>query len=382
MRIPGLLAALLLLALPASPALGETKSYEVHGQVTEITPGAVDPTSSLASLGVHVSSTATLDYTVDLSTPVGLAGTPTVYFGPVTSLTLTIGSWSATGVDLSSDMDNITVANSTIDLLVVSTRTTDTNLLLKQSDIGLETVALSLSDGDGHSIDDQSLDQDPAAFPSGSIAVSGPNGTIHIMVTPGGGSPSGDASAKCRGAQLSAAAKMCQASFKCLAKHAKAPDKDPENAVVEACRGKADTAFLGAFSKALMAAERKGLSCGTQDSAITALEDLDGAISDQNDEAAAITPPNSTVISGWLTAAGTACSAGLRAEASNAAKPSEPKRAAARAKARAKLDASDQMLVDKAVSKGVTFDPAPDVTGFGDDLDHRIDATAAELNGD
>jgi len=144
-------------------------------------------------------------------------------------------------------------------------------------------------------------------------------------------------------------------------------------------RGQSHRLFILAFAKAQTAAEKKGLACSPGDFAIGQASNLMTRLNGISDEVDAITPPNASVQSAWLGAAGAACSAGLRAEAANAKKPSQAKLDQARAKAHDKLVTTAGKAVSKAEQKGVMFDPEPDPSGFADSVDQLIDETAAAL---
>jgi hypothetical protein len=151
-------------------------------------------------------------------------------------------------------------------------------------------------------------------------------------------------------------------------------------AKVEACVGKTNQTFLTALSKAEAAAQKKGLSCAPNDFALQQLTDLDARVDGLFDAAdAALTPSNATVENAWLGAAGAACSAGLKAEAANAKKPSAAKLDEARAKAHDKLVSTAGKAVTKAEKKGGAFDPEPDANSFADSVDQAIDDTTAAL---
>jgi len=97
--------------------------------------------------------------------------------------------------------------------------------------------------------------------------------------------------------------------------------------------------------------------------------------------AATISPPAPALLASWYTAAGAMCSVAAKAEAKNISKPSPTSLDQARATARAKLTAAANKAIAKAESKGVTFDPAPDVAAFVAKIDALIDDLVSEVDG-
>jgi hypothetical protein len=96
----------------------------------------------------------------------------------------------------------------------------------------------------------------------------------------------------------------------------------------------------------------------------------------------AIDPEVPAVNSAWLTGAGTMCSAGIKAESANAAKPNAPKLSQARSTARSKLIMAATKAVANAEKKGPIYDPDPSAPDFADSIDSLIDSVSTELNGD
>jgi hypothetical protein len=182
-------------------------------------------------------------------------------------------------------------------------------------------------------------------------------------------------------AQLGAAGALCKSTLTCLAAHEKAPAKDPGGVKLDTCRTKADAKFVAAWDKAAAAAASKGLTCRTIDSGATAVAHVDHAVDEVLALADTINPPEPALVSSWLVAAGSACSAAAKAESKNVTKPDPAKLAQLRASADAKLAAAAQKAIDKAKKKGVVFDPEPDISAFVASIDALVDEIASEVNG-
>jgi hypothetical protein len=273
---------------------------------------------------------------------------------------------------------------SAADQLFVSTRGTDTSLVVRGNS-GPLILSLQFNDLAGTASNGQALDQDPSRYPILTGAATGPDGQIYFELAPAGGGGGGhtkDPKASCHAARLTAAATLCQAKFECLAKRAKAPQKDPQSDVLHACTAKADTRFLTAFGKAGDAAARKGLQCPLSVSGDVARQVVTNLVAFSQAWVDSVTPATPALGGAWLGGAATACGAGLKAEAKHASKPDAPKLATARQKADDKLTAAAAKAVDKAEHKGVVFDPDPPVASFVDSVDDAIDGASSALGDD
>jgi hypothetical protein len=377
------LPAIVGLLLSANHAWGA--DYHVVGEVVNAVP-------ALAAYGVTPGAAVDVTWTVDLSTPAtSVSPAPdnkSDYHGAVDWVLIQIGTWQAVRLAPAMgqiDQGIVSVADDsggTLDLLHLSTPGTDNDLVLRGVG-GVLVLSLDFYAPDGSASSNQGLDQDPSRYPIGVGSAIGTNGyvTFRFGDGGGGGGGSGDPTARCTAAHLGAAAKLCQARFKCESAFAKDPSKDPLGDRFEACVQKSEAAFSSAYTKALLTAASKGLSCASTAPAVdvrSALGEriLVGVLA----EVRAIAPAHAPLVTSWLGAAGTACAAGLKAEAKNAAKPDAGALAAARDKASDKLEAAAQKALDKAA--GVDFlHPLPDVPGLVEAVDALIDETAADSTG-
>jgi hypothetical protein len=249
----------------------------------------------------------------------------------------------------------------------------------------LLNLSLAFTAASGGASSDRSLDQDPSRYPIGTGSALGAGGGVYFTIDAaggGGGHGTADPTAKCRKAQLTSGAKLCQSELKCLATYAKNSAKPDALLKSVACVTKAKNAFTSSYDKAAAAAAKKGLQCGTTDTAATLSGSLDARIGTVVSKVNDVDPEYLPLKSSWLGGAGTACGAGLRAEATNAAKPDAAKLAKARQKATDNLTSTANKAVDKAVKKGISFTTPPDVTGFVESVDSLIDDTSSDLNGD
>jgi T5SS/PEP-CTERM-associated repeat protein len=181
----------------------------------------------------------------------------------------------------------------------------------------------------------------------------------------------------CQASQLKALAKLCDQRFGCEAKHAKAPDGDPQGEKLAACLDKADAAFGKAFDKAGAKAAKQGEACGlggvaAEAAALVAApaEALAEEILAGVDEADG---DDGALRAALLGEAGDLCARLLRADARQIRKPDAAKRTAARAKAGATFDTKTAKALEKASQKGVVYDGL--AAG-------EIAAAAGELAGD
>ncbi len=366
-----------------SASLAQAQSYHVVGEVLNAVP-------ALAPYGVTPGAQVDVTWTVDLSTPAsGVSGPPdnkSDYQGALDFLLIQIGTWTAVRVAPPMgqiDQGIVSVADASggpLDLLHIATPGTDNDLVLHGPALGgVLVLSLDFYALNGGASSNQSLDQDPNLYPLGVGSAIGANGYVTFSLNGDGGSGggSGDPTATCDSAHLGAGAKMCQSQFKCQSSYAKAPDKDPGADRLDACLDAAGQTFTAAYNRALVAAAGDGLTCGTTAPAFDLRVAIAERVEEIVDDVNVITPAHAPLVSGWLGAAGSACGAGLKAEATNAAKPDASKLAQARDKASDKLEGA----AGKA-GKGVVFDPPLDVGAFVDSVEAMIDETAEELSGD
>ena len=365
-----------------STSLAQAQSYHVVGEVINAVP-------ALATYGVTPGAQVDVTWTVDFSTPAsGVSGPPdnkSDYQGALDFVLIQIGTWQAVRVAPQMgqiDQGIVSVADNSggsLDLLHIATPGTDNDLVLHGPAVGgVLILSLDFYALNGGASSNQSLDQDPDLYPLGVGSAIGANGYVTFSLNgSGSGGGSGDPTATCDSAHLGAGAKMCQSQFKCQSSYAKAPDKDPGGNKRDDCMDAAGQTFTAAYNQALVTAAGDGLTCGTTAPAFDLRVAITERVEEIVDDANAITPAHAPLVSGWLGAAGTACGAGLKAEATNAAKPDAGKLAQARAKASDKLEGA----AGKA-GKGVVFDPPLDVAGFVDSVDAVIDETAGDLSGD
>jgi hypothetical protein len=356
--------------------------YTLVGKVTAAVP-------ALAGYGVTAGARVDVTWTVDLSTPVTTQSpapdNKSDYQGAIDFLVIQIGTWQAVLIAPPILGQNIvSVADASggpLDLLHVSTPGTDENHELHGVS-GPLVLSLDFYAPNGGASSDQGLDQDPNSYPIGSGSAFGPGGYVTFSFNTSGssGGGSGDPTAKCVTTQMKSAAAMCQSQFKCQASFAKAPLRDPGATKRDDCVDKAGQKFTAAYNKAAVTAAGKGLTCGTTapaaDVRVAIAARVEGVVADVG----AITLVYPPLVSSWLTAAGAACGAGLKAEAADAAKPNPTKLAAARAKGTDKLTSTASKAVLAAQKKQIVFDSPPDVPAFVESVDALIDDTAAQLD--
>ena len=379
--------AFLLLAFAwTDPAGAATKSYHVTGRVLHVLAGlGGDHTGALHDLGVSEGATVQVDYTLELSTPGSQdAADQTHYTGAIAELKLQIGSWTASRSDAVVAMQNLVSVsdNASADILYLTAPGDDTNhVMLGDPNLAPELVLSLQFVGSASASNGQALDQNPNKYTTLVGAATGTYGQVYFEFKPGsgGGGSTKDPKAACHTARLNAAAALCQSRFQCLARRAKAPEKDPASAVLNACTAKADGKFLTAFDKAGVGAERKHLQCPLSVSGDVARMVIGNLVAFSAVRADAVTPPTPALESSWLGAAASACGAGIKAEGKNSAKPDASKLAVARQKGRDKLGTAAGKAVEKAEKKGVVFDPDPDVPGFVGSVDDAIDGAANAL---
>ncbi|HTO52335.1 MAG TPA: hypothetical protein VMR50_03030 [Myxococcota bacterium] len=389
MRLSVLAAVLSLAAASAAPAA--TQSYRLNGRVTGVR-GAAE--NALKGLGVKKDALVQIHWTVELSTPVhdtNPAVNSTNYWATnasngITAFTVQIGSWTATGVDpappstfLPVNVVGITGPSALEgpgDRMDLSRSAMDTNGLINLDDANFAEIVINLSAPAGGASTSNALgDQTPSKYLASTGYVVGSGGEVDFAI------PGPDATQKCRASQLASAATLCQSSLKCLAAHAKAPDKDPMGTKRDACLDKARTKFVAAFDKAAAGAASRGLGCGTEEDGAALDADFDSAQAHVVAIADAVQPPDAPVLSSWYSGGASMCSTGLKAESKDASKPTPGKVERVREDARIKLTVAAGKAVDAAQKKGVTFDPAPDVAGLVESIDLLIDDLANAING-
>jgi hypothetical protein len=382
-RWPTAIAALALGLASSGSAGASTVAYHLDGKVTRIMGSAQ---SGLAALGVTQGAAVSIDWEVDLATPIHVHNEPThtnVYDDAIVTFTIQIGTWTATGVTPSGlNLNTVTIGNqASADTMDLERSGADTGSLVTGSNPDGSKLSVNLFDPNGTAGTSENLgDQNPSLYLSSTGSVVGTNGEVAFAI-PGTTNPVGDPTAKCRAAQIAAAGTLCQSTFKCLTAFSKAPDKDPGSVKLEACENKAGATFLVSYDKAAATAAKKGLSCGTSEPGATLVADFNDAIGDVVTVVDSVEPNVPALVSSWFTDAGAMCSTIEKAIAKNATKLDPVKLGAARAKARAKLIVLADQAIAKAESKGVVFAPEPDVTAFADSIDALIDDVVNELNG-
>jgi hypothetical protein len=388
------LAAVGLVLLAAYPARvgAATASYHLDGRFTRALGAALGQ----FTFGDAVS----IDWTVDLSIPAH-SETPLnftkEYIGNITAFKIQVGSWIAEGGDPGVPLNKIDIrddandpnAQDNMDMFRSGTDTP--NLITGSAPNGAQLIIHLFAPGGGASTSNFLGDQTPSLYPDSTGTVFGPDGEVDFAIPGIAPPPPPDPTVKCRSAQIASAAALCNATFACLSTRAKATAKalakDPGGLVLEACLEKARTKFVASFDKATAAAAKKGLSCGTTEAGATFVSHFDAAVDDVvaivDDVVAVdtIKPQLPAFKSGWYTAAKAMCNTVAKAESKDVKKPSPTKLSELRAAARTKLTLAVNKAIATAESKGVVFDPEPDVTAFLDSIDALIDDIVDELNG-
>jgi hypothetical protein len=366
-----------------SASRAETQTHQVVGEV-------IDAVSALAPYGVTPGAQVNVSWTVDLATPASsVSGPPdnkSDYQGALDFLLIQIGTWTALRVAPPMgqiDQGIVAVANDSggpLDLLHIATPGTDNDLVLHGPAMGGALVlSLDFYAPNGGASSNQGLAQDPSLYPIGVGSAIGVGGYVTFSMGSGGsGGGSGDPTAACDSAHLGAAAALCQSQLRCQSSNAKAPDANE----LADCMDQAGQSFSAAYNRALLGAAGDGLTCSTTQPAVDLREAISGRVAGIADDVNAIIPPHAPLVSAWLGAAGAACGAGLKAEATNAAKPDASRLARARGKAGAKLEGAARKALAKAAKQDIVFDPPLDVGAFADSVGEVIDETAADLGGD
>jgi hypothetical protein len=383
---------LLLLSLTPARAGAEVFSYHLDGEVVRILDTTAGGTlqGALTPRGVKKGAAVSIDWTVDSGigthTDPNNATRTEVYFGVITSFTIQVGTFTATGGDPNGAVPlnkvQITDHPTSVDLdtMDLFRSGSDTGSILDGNDPNGIQLILHLFDPSGGSSSSEQLgDQTPSLYPARTGTIFGVNGEIDFSRPLS--NPPPDTSVKCRAARLTAAGALCKSTFSCLAAHAKAPNRDPGNSKLDTCRGKADAKFLAAWDKAAAAAASKGLTCRSADSGAIAVAHVDAAVDDVVALADTINPPQPALVSAWFVAAGGMCSAAAKAESKNATKPDPAKLAQLRTTARDKLTTAAQKALAKAEKQGVVFDPEPDIAAFVASVDALVDDIVSEVNG-
>jgi hypothetical protein len=402
-RLLGTLTAVGLLALAAHPARvgASEQSYHLTGHVSRI----VAPPSAkagLADLGVKKGAQVDIDWTVELTTPfIDFPQTNTKqYNGALTHIKVQVDSlsdpnkhWIALGMDPPPGHVPLNVVfvgdadSGPLDYMDLKRSCTDSNLLVTGSDPNASSqIGINLAAPNGGASDsnllghqDVSLYTANSGFVAGLLANGSPSG-VEVDFSIGG--PAGpDPTAKCRSSRIASGGVLCQSTFKCLSKHAKAPGNDPNGTVLEACRETARQKFLTAFDKAAATAAKKGLSCRDTAPGPTLVAHFDAAIGAVVDVVDSINPPDDSFTSSAYLAAGTMCGALAKAESKNVTKANSQQLSQARATAHAKLTVAADKAIAKAEKKGVVFDPPPDVDALLHSIDLLINDIVTELNG-
>jgi hypothetical protein len=383
-------SALLVLALLPGPAGAVEASYHLGGWVTRVLTNTPAAQAALQGLGVAKNIHVDIDWTVDLDVA-AQSGDPNsltrTYLLAITSLTIKIGNWDATGANPSAfntvNVNKIIVEDGAPghdDFMDMFRSGTDTNGVLTGNDPnGSQLIFNFFAPGGGGSTSNSLGSQTPSDYPDSTGTVFGMGGEVDFGIP--GVAPTGDITQKCRAAQIASAATLCKATFACLATNAKAPLKDPGNLKLDTCRAKADQKFVTAYDKAETAAASKGLACGTTEPGQILVEHLDDGVDDVVAFAGTIDPPLPALLASWYTAAGGMCSTAAKAVSKNVTRPDPARLTQARANARKKLGDAATKAIATAEKHGVVFDPEPDVAALIAELDTLIDDVVAELNG-
>src|SRR5262249_10181744 len=149
--------------------------------------------------GVQAGATVSISWSSDLATPLyeqyGPPANYTDYYGAITSMVISIGSWSAIAIVPSPQhlTDTSVGANAppgTTDFWNVVTEGTDTDPVLRTNVPGaLLLLHVDLNEPDGSASSNQSLDQDPAKYHGAQSAgsVVGPGGrNVHFTIDTSG----------------------------------------------------------------------------------------------------------------------------------------------------------------------------------------------------
>ena len=166
----------------------------------------------------------------------------------------------------------------------------------------------------------------------------------------------------CQVAQLKAASKLCKKHFDCQAAFAKKSAKDPGGAKRDACLADGTAAYAKAYDKAAAKAAKKGEVCGSTAPAADADDVVVDAVAEivagiESGWTAGENADDDALRAALLGSSGTLCAALLKAEGAQVKKRDDGKRAAARAKATQKFDASATKAFAKAT--GVDYGGTP-----------------------
>jgi serine protease len=177
----------------------------------------------------------------------------------------------------------------------------------------------------------------------------------------------------CQSSQLRAAGRLLRAELQCWAAWHKNPDADPGAAtLLPACRDDAEETFRGAYASSLAAAGPN--VCSLDEDVEGVLDGLqtraDGLVEDISGDFVGTEKEERTLHAALLNATGNALASVLGAESKDAKKGDEPKRLAARSKARAKLlSAFSKALLGGPAYSGLAPDSVADaVEEIADEL--------------
>jgi hypothetical protein len=382
---------LLLLAAAPVRVSAALLTYHLDGHVTRLLETKAGTLNALAVQGVKKDVAVSIDWTVDTSIPFHSESTlnhSKEYIGNITAFKIQVGSWMAVGGDPGVTLNKIDIRDDANDPNSLETMDmfrsgTDTpNLLMGSDPNGVQLIVHLFNPNGGSSTDNVLGDQTPSLYPSFTGTVFGANGEVDFSIG-ASSTPPPDPTVKCRSAQIASAAALCQSTLKCLAVRAKqTPAQIAKNpGSLQTCEDKASAKFVTAFDKATAAAAKKGLSCGTTEPAATFVEHFESAVDDVVAVVDTITPPSALLSSSWYSDAAGMCAAAVKAESKDVKKPSPATLDQLRATARAKATTVANKAIAKAESKGVVFDPAPDVTALVSSIDALIDDIVTELNG-
>jgi len=387
---PNALWALFLLAA-LTPSHAEEVPFGVTGTVSQVLPTNQPTADALAAAGVFVGAAATVDFTVESTTPVNEGETEfSFYTGALTSLTGSIGTYtiqknipfgfeSLNFVQVGDDEPGgLPVADS----WTLTTPSLDGGVLHTISQTSFATTTLQFFDNSGGAGTDEGVIQDPAGYQFATAVFGGANGTVLVTLDIGNGGGGGGpvvGPGLCARGQLQAAAKLTKSAFKCHAKRAQQPpEKDPKGQKLAACLDKAAEKFAKQFAAAVAKAAKKGGPCllaGTEsqnasDQLTEHVEVLTEGLLIGADTAEKL----DRVLRGKLLKA-SAAQAGkdLAAHGKDAFKPNAGKLALKLAKSRAATLKKAQKAIDAATNKGVIY-AGPTAEEIADGISALVDS--------
>ena len=349
-------------ALAAPATAGVRVENQLAGSVLSVQGNAQ---GALAALGVSDGANVSVVFGVDAGTPGVGVPQGTQYLNPLTDLTIQIGSFEAT---LNAGQLHQVIVTNDVDVYSVSAFVDATDDVLG---LGANALMLLSEFGNG-AIDNENLAQDLSRFDTGTVAISGLDATVSILLDLEGFGGGGGSLRSCLPGLLSAGGAYCQAVVQCLGKF-------PVGADLDACIDKASDRFVGKFDQAT---DRSDVCPAVVDGlgAVAGLgDDVDpldalirtGADPDSKDDA--------KYRRAFYKNAAKALGKGLKVYAKDAKKPDAEKLERALTKLEAKLAAALAKAESKADGKGVTTDIDPQAVI--DEVFELIDSVRALSNG-